>query len=362
MHISNIKLTISAILLIAATIGTSQIEVEHNSTASDPQIRLTELSQNNFTRLEWANENSDEEWLISTRAFSGGNPLNKMDFNHYDGMSTTTFMSLNALPNSSDIEHIELTRNVVMSQPITIGKAIPANIFGQIDVFTDDLQYGIRSENDRTSNSDSFGAFLWAHGDGTGNRIGVLGQANSSTGEAWGVYGVANSTDSNEIGVFGSAAGPSGSSWAIYGAGDIYYTGSFTAPSDERLKKNIKKLQPNVLDKLMSLEVKTYEYDLNKYPSMNFAKGAQIGFLAQDLQVLFPEVVTEQTHTIFEEAGNPSSKTNQIEILGVDYIKMIPVLTSAIQEQNVIIEKMKSENESLKAEIEEIKSILAELK
>ncbi len=362
MHNSNIKLTISLFLLLMAAIGTSQIEVEHFSTSTNPQLKLTDTAQNNFTRFIFANDFSDEEWRVASRAFNAGNPENRMLFNHFDGSSTTTFMSLNALPNAFGVEQVALTRHVVMDSSLIIGKTIPPFFEGQVDIFTDDYSFGIQAENDRTFDGTTHGGFMWAHGEGDGNRIGVFGQANSTTGEAWGVYGVANSTDSNEIGVFGSATGDSGSSWAIYGAGDIYYTGSFTAPSDQRLKKNIQKLQPQVLDKLMSLEVKTYEYDQSIYPSMNFAKGPQIGFLAQDLQVLFPEVVTEQTHTIFEEAGNPRSKTDQIEILGVDYIKMIPVLTSAIQEQNVVIEKMKSENESLKAEIAEIKSMLAELK
>ena len=362
----NIKSTLTYCLMLVAAAVSSQVEIEHISTGLSPTLQLTEMAENNFTRLFFGNDFSDEQWRISSRAFIGGAEINKMDFNHYDGSSTTTFLTLNAFPHVSGHENIEAKLDVKINQTLTIGQEIPIAISSKLDIYSDDQFYGtnILNEYENASGIGTFGLQSIANGGGTGNRTGILAQGDAFTGDAWGVYAIgdAASTSHNEYGVYGEADGVSGQSWAIYGNGDIYYTGSFTAPSDARLKKNIQALGTAVLEKIMSLDVKTYEYDLEVYPSMHFAKGPQIGFLAQDLQALFPEVVTEQRHTIFEEPGNITSESDHIEILGVDYIKMIPLLTSAIQEQQEIIENMKSENESLKAEMAEIKNILLELK
>ena len=45
----------------------------------------------------------------------------------------------------------------------------------------------------------------------------------------------------------------------------------------------------------------------------------------------------------------------------VDYQSMIPVLTKAIQEQQVIIEEVQKENDLLKKELEAIKSLINQL-
>ena len=50
------------------------------------------------------------------------------------------------------------------------------------------------------------------------------------------------------------------------------------------------------------------------------------------------------------------------ERLGVFYSDLIPVLTKAMQEQQVIIDAIKAENQLLKDELESIKSMIIDLK
>jgi hypothetical protein len=76
----------------------------------------------------------------------------------------------------------------------------------------------------------------------------------------------------------------------------------------------------------------------------------RIGFLAQDLKVIFPDLVQQDSTT---------------GICSVDYIGMIPVLTNAINEQQILIEQQNSiiavqeQNFKLvKKELEEIKKQL----
>jgi hypothetical protein len=83
--------------------------------------------------------------------------------------------------------------------------------------------------------------------------------------------------------------------------------------SDETLKTNITDLSTSTLEKL--LRVKTVSYNWKNYPD----KGSQIGFLAQDLEQYFPEVVSVAPNGF---------KT-------VSYGGMTPILVEAVRELNM---------------------------
>ncbi len=85
--------------------------------------------------------------------------------------------------------------------------------------------------------------------------------------------------------------------------------------SDERLKTNIENLESTTLDTL--LNVKTVRYNWSANPTGN----KSIGFLAQDLQQYFPELI----------------KTGHDGYLQVNYGGMTPILVKAIQEMNLRI-------------------------
>ena len=85
--------------------------------------------------------------------------------------------------------------------------------------------------------------------------------------------------------------------------------------SDERLKSDIEDLQADTLEHL--LRVRTVSYTWNNYRE----KGSQIGFIAQDLQNYFPQLVTEAPNGY----------------LTVSYGGMTPILVEAIREINAKI-------------------------
>ena len=112
-----------------------------------------------------------------------------------------------------------------------------------------------------------------------------------------------------------------------------------------------------------------------KYPGMGFnGQKTNFGFIAQELKDVFPEIVNTNKSLISNEVedANHSDESdhdhdhshNSKEVKGyylVDYQSMIPVLTKAIQEQQSIIDGIKTENELLKKELEAIKSMVDEL-
>ena len=59
---------------------------------------------------------------------------------------------------------------------------------------------------------------------------------------------------------------------------------------------------------------------------MNLAGGTQMGFIAQEMEKVFPQLVS-----IIPDKNIDGSKISDYK--GINYIGLIPVLTKAIQEQ-----------------------------
>jgi len=97
---------------------------------------------------------------------------------------------------------------------------------------------------------------------------------------------------------------------------------------------------------------------------MNLAEGGQMGFIAQEVQAIFPELVHNNAYAA--PPKSEQSKTGETtQYLGLDYISMIPVLTRAIQEQQTEIdtqdERIKSlekENATIKARMDRLEALI----
>jgi hypothetical protein len=125
--------------------------------------------------------------------------------------------------------------------------------------------------------------------------------------------------------------------------------GTITSSSDKRLKENIQLLQ-NTLVKLSEIESYSYNYIADEN------KKKQLGVIAQELEVVFPELV------ITDERGFKS----------VNYQGLIPVLMQAIKEQQAEIASMNqrlksqekrltelaSDNQGMKSDLELLKEIV----
>lgn len=117
----------------------------------------------------------------------------------------------------------------------------------------------------------------------------------------------------------------SGGTVALYDFnGNIRYQNA-TSFSDRRLKSNIKELTEYGLNTVMSLKPSKYIF--------NPSKKEDIGFIAQDLKTLIPEVVSGDDKIMYS----------------VDYSKLTVVLAKAIQEQQAEIKALRADVEALKA-------------
>jgi len=206
----------------------------------------------------------------------------------------------------------------------------------------------------------------------TSNSFGVRSEFTGQAGRAWGFntnisgsvsfrWGVqarASGDGVSNIGVSGIAAGAS-NNIGIYGAvpvdangdslnpgdlagffeGDVTVTGIFTS-SDKKLKKNINEIN-NALESLWQLQPKTYEFI--KTNKKVLPRGQQYGFIAQELEEVFPELIKNVKKPVFDKEGNI---TEFFEYKSVNYIPLIAVLTASIQELSKEVEDLKATNNS----------------
>ena len=186
---------------------------------------------------------------------------------------------------------------------------------------------------------------------------GVTGNVTTgSSAYTYGGYMRASTGSSTGIGTYGlysTVSAPSGASnvWAGYFQGNVYISGALTVASDKKFKKNIKSLSSSsVSAKLMELNPTSYLY--KNSDELRFAEGTQYGFVAQELEAVFPDLVKDVAQPVYkglDDAGNPKIVEGEtLRFKSINYIGLIPVLTKALQEQQASITTYKDELEAQK--------------
>ena len=140
---------------------------------------------------------------------------------------------------------------------------------------------------------------------------------------------------SNFIGIDISSSGNVGvgtttpGGYKLYVSGNAYTTGTWGG-SDVRWKKNIATLESS-LEKVLQLRGVSYDWKTEEYPDKGFTKERQIGFIAQEVEPILPEVV----------------KTDSDGYKALAYDRIAAVLVEAIKEQQSQIEVLKARIEAL---------------
>jgi hypothetical protein len=139
-----------------------------------------------------------------------------------------------------------------------------------------------------------------------------------------------------------------GSAWRFYinRVGNANFTGTVTATgfpiaSDFRFKKNIQPLE-NTLSKVQKIVGVSYDLRKDEFPEKNFSDKPQIGFIAQDIEKIFPEMV------FTDEKGYKS----------VDYARLTPVLVEALKELTLKNQTLENKNQTLESRLDKIEAML----
>lgn len=99
-----------------------------------------------------------------------------------------------------------------------------------------------------------------------------------------------------------------------------------TTPSDERFKKDIEKIL-NPLAILRKIDGVSYNYRKNEFPERNFSEKKQLGVIAQKVENVLPEIVSEDKEGFKK----------------VNYQKLIPILIESIKQLEDKVKKLEGQ-------------------
>ena len=113
---------------------------------------------------------------------------------------------------------------------------------------------------------------------------------------------------------------------------------------DTKIKTNISSLY-NSIDQIKQLQPKRFEYNTVAFSNLNLPSGKYYGFLAEEFGQVFPHMIRRESRSYL--VGKNSYQTAIIK--SVELEKLVPVLVSAIQEQQAMIEELRQELDALKS-------------
>ncbi len=127
-------------------------------------------------------------------------------------------------------------------------------------------------------------------------------------------------------------------------AGNICATGTIGSCSDIRYKKDLTPIN-NSLPAILSLNGIYYRWKKDEFPSMQFNDQRQLGFSAQEIEIIFPEMVMTDVN------GYKS----------VDYGRLTPVLVEAIKEQQKQIDDKQKQIDDQQKQINELRNLVEQI-
>jgi len=123
---------------------------------------------------------------------------------------------------------------------------------------------------------------------------------------------------------------------------------SWNTYSDNRLKSNQRTIEYG-LEELLQLQPKSYDHhssstnEEGEFIMVTDQKISTVGFIAQEVQEIIPEAVCEPVD-------------DNKDLWTMDYDKLIPILTKAIQEQQEMIEEQKVIIETIQLEVQALRN------
>jgi len=102
------------------------------------------------------------------------------------------------------------------------------------------------------------------------------------------------------------------------------------------LKKNIINIS-GALDKILAMQGVGYEW----IDPVKFEKGRQIGFIAQDVEKVVPELISKSSDGFYT----------------MKYAEVNALLVEAVKEQQKQIETLNAENKKLRSDVDQLKSL-----
>jgi hypothetical protein len=138
--------------------------------------------------------------------------------------------------------------------------------------------------------------------------------------------------------------GTSTPAYKLHVNGSVAGVGNFVSLSDARYKQNVSTIE-NALEVILHLRGVTYDWRQSEYKELNFSEGRQIGFIAQEVERVLPELV----------------QTDRNGYKSVAYANMVPVLVEAIKQQQKQMDALKARNMELEARLKRMEALESRL-
>jgi trimeric autotransporter adhesin len=312
---------------------------EANKSCSTAMGQSTKASGSSSTAMGYSTTASGgSSTAMGYNTTASGNTSTAMGF-FTEGGGESSFAGGEYMQLSANADHTFVWGHATTAQSITTANAFlifPAGTAGKVGI-------GTKSPNELLEVGGNGRAFF---GDGLGiGRRGLLIEGNRGDFCArleaydyfWssGMPLVINTYGGGNVGI---GTGHPSEKLDIAGGNGRVETGySWLTTSDQRLKNNISTLEGS-LDKISRL--RGVHFDSKEAGHVNKGDGKHIGVIAQELEKEYPELVVGDEKTGYK---------------AVAYDKLTAVLIEAVKE-------LKTQNEEQKAEIEELRSLIKELK
>ncbi|HNR55278.1 MAG TPA: tail fiber domain-containing protein [Flavobacteriales bacterium] len=191
--------------------------------------------------------------------------------------------------------------------------------------------YGVKAESRAILGgtvNDSYG--LWAEGDNASNKN-------------YGVYCAAGSTGGENFSLRAAQPGITSNDWSgwfdgrVTIVGDLYH-GTTLIFSDASLKTNVEDVQ-DTRASLSSLQPRRYTYTEEAQARMGLDGDVQLGFIAQEVEQVLPELVSATTLAAIVDTSGTEIFPAQ-DVKAVNYVAIIPLLVAGYKEQQQTIDEL----------------------
>lgn len=209
--------------------------------------------------------------------------------------------------------------------------------FGAAGIPGSHTNRAVQAQTSGSGFSENISVYAQTFGTGTTN-YGIRTSVTAGTGIAYGIHSYVPTTTnpSNRAGYF---------------VGDVQINGTLHT-SDSMFKTNVNPLEGS-LKQLAAVKPVSYFMKTDEFPTFGFNNKKQFGFIAQQLETVFPNLVYETVHPAeFDSLGNEISPA--VPFKSLNYIGLIPVHTQAILELNKKVDAISLSDESIKTNVQNI--------
>ena len=285
----------------------------------------------------------------------------------YSNLISGHFVTNGSVNNNGGYEFIGVKGETNVTPNNTNSKSIGGDFYGNNSY----NNYGLRAQavSNNYTGGTGYNTGLLAFGSNSTVRgVGVLGAAASNTALGVGVLGVAssnnaaNANNSINVGVmgrvycttnckvdaaiYGTVEQPNGSAcpanpttyinkYAGYFNGNFLFTGIQLGTSDSILKTNVQPLiGDSALRIISNLNPKTYTFRQSDYPSMALPSGTQMGLIAQQVERVVPNVVSNVIHPARFDDSTGAMLYDAINYKALNYNAFIPLLIAGVKQLN----------------------------